>query len=530
MRLLQLKDDGGFSVVECISAIPSYAILSHTWGPDVEEVTFRDLSHNSGSHKEGYKKLEFCGKQAARDGINHFWVDTACIDKSSSAELTEAINSMFKWYQNAEKCYVYMSDVSSLISGDDNAPDAGHDDLRRWKPKFEDSRWFTRGWTLQELIAPSSVEFYSREGHLLGDKLSLRQTLHEITGISLEALQGSPLHHFSVEERMSWAANRETKREEDSSYCLLGIFDIHLPLIYGEGKQKAFYRLQKEIQDGLNNTTVVLSQSTQNKSQQREEQLSTIYEWLAAPDPSLNYQTALKQRQDSTGVWLMNNERYNVWKKCAASSLWLHGIPGCGKTILSSIVLQDLLANYRDGQRNAVAYFYFDFNDPQKQLTDPMVRSLLCQLSQQSTKMPKHLFNVVSSYKYEQQQPPLDVLLEELRHVMEDFPKVYIMLDALDECAKRAELLNVLNIIAGWQLKTLHLLVTSRRELEIERTLAGFVDPENCISLQSHLVDTDIRRYVRQRLADDQSLSKWGKNHALRDEIEITLMKGSQGM
>ncbi|KAF1997056.1 HET-domain-containing protein, partial [Amniculicola lignicola CBS 123094] len=154
------------------------------------------------------------------------------INKSSSVELSEAINSMFRWYHDAAKCYVYLSDVSVGVSvGSDLSSQ------RTWKPAFQNSRWFTRGWTLQELVAPTSVEFFSADGERLGDKVSLVEEIHEITGICVQALQGRALSEFSLHERMSWAERRETTREEDAAYCLLGIFDIHIPPIYGEGRQ-----------------------------------------------------------------------------------------------------------------------------------------------------------------------------------------------------------------------------------------------------------------------------------------------------
>jgi hypothetical protein len=238
MRLLKVEEDGEFSLIEFIGGkIPRYAILSHTWGADGEEVTYEDLGRGTGKGKAGYQKIRFCGKQAATDGLQHLWVDTCCIDKSSSAELSEAINSMFRWYHDADKCYVYLSDVS--ISGSSKN--------ETWEQTFQKSRWFTRGWTLQELIAPASVEFFSIEGERLGDKKSLERQIHDITGIATQALQGTPLSHFGVDKRMSWAAKRETKREEDAAYSLLGIFDIHMPLIYGEGRKKALARLQKKI-------------------------------------------------------------------------------------------------------------------------------------------------------------------------------------------------------------------------------------------------------------------------------------------
>lgn len=265
MRLLQLQGDDEFSLVEYVGKnTPQYAILSHTWGADHEEVTFKDLIEGTCKKKTGYRKLVFCGKQAAADGLQFIWVDTCCIDKTSSAELTEAINSMFRWYRESTRCYVYLSDVSnSGFTGNDQS--------------FQKSRWFTRGWTLQELLAPLSVEFFSAEGGRLGNTALLRQQIHDITGIPLQALQGCPLSEFSVDERMSWARRRETKREEDAAYSLLGIFDIQMPLIYGEGREKAMKRLQKEIKDSFTDQSRVLQPSLSVGQLKRErEPFSTV--------------------------------------------------------------------------------------------------------------------------------------------------------------------------------------------------------------------------------------------------------------
>jgi len=148
---------------------------------------------------------------------------------------------MFRWYREAAKCYVYLADVSKSDHDE-------HDDLSRstWKSAFRGSRWFTRGWTLQELTAPTSVEFFTIEGIRLGDKRSMEEQIHEITNIAIQALRGDSLSNFSVAERMSWAAKRTTTREEDIAYCLLGIFGVYMPLIYGEGK-RAFTRLIEEV-------------------------------------------------------------------------------------------------------------------------------------------------------------------------------------------------------------------------------------------------------------------------------------------
>jgi hypothetical protein len=249
MRLLKSVEAGDFCLTKYFvgnDTVPPYAILSHTWGEAEDEVTFKDLQTGAGKSKSGYKKIQFCGEQAARDGLKHFWVDTCCIDQSNNTELSEAINSMFRWYRNSVKCYVYLSDVSTYNYNENDQASQSN-----FESEFARSRWFTRGWTLQELIAPTSVEIFSREGELLGDKISLERQIHEITGIPVKTVQGSPLSQFTVEERLSWAAKRMTRRKEDEAYCLLGIFDIFMPLLYGEGKEKAFLRLQEEIDKPL---------------------------------------------------------------------------------------------------------------------------------------------------------------------------------------------------------------------------------------------------------------------------------------
>jgi hypothetical protein len=244
MRLLELQDDGKLCRTRNITVnIPPYAILSHTWAENEEdEVNFHDLGTDAPKHKIGYNKIQFCRDQAALDHLKYFWIDTCCIDQSNNAEFSEAINSMFRWYRNAARCYVYLPDVC-IASANDN----GQPHKETWISAFRASRWFTRGWTLQELLAPKSVEFYSLEGIRLGDKDSLEQKIHDITRIPVEALRGSPLTHFTVSERMAWAARRETKREEDIAYSLMGIFDVFMPPIYGEGRDNARIRLREMI-------------------------------------------------------------------------------------------------------------------------------------------------------------------------------------------------------------------------------------------------------------------------------------------
>ncbi|KAK1728283.1 uncharacterized protein BDZ83DRAFT_609770 [Colletotrichum acutatum] len=213
---------------------PLYAILSHTW--EDGEVSFQEWSHReTRTGKKGFLKIESFCRLASRYGYTHAWVDTNCIDKRSSAELSEAINSMFAWYKGAAICYVYMADVSA--SKENRALDS----------QFLNSKWFTRGWTLQELIAPRRINFYAQDWRLIGTKQSLLDAIHRATAIDIKCLLGDTApSEFSIAKIMSWAAGRVTTRLEDQAYCLLGLFDVNMPLIYGEG-DKAFQRLQQEI-------------------------------------------------------------------------------------------------------------------------------------------------------------------------------------------------------------------------------------------------------------------------------------------
>lgn len=169
--------------------------------------------------------------------------DRCCINKNSSAELSEAINSMFSWYKNAQVCYAYLSDVGIVTS------------LQQKQTDIKKSRWFTRGWTLQELLAPSSVVFFSNDWQSLGTKAELSDLLSDITDIDVDILRGLDLGFASVAQKMSWASARHTTRVEDVAYCLLGIFNVNMPLLYGEGN-KAFHRLQEEILKGSNDLSL----------------------------------------------------------------------------------------------------------------------------------------------------------------------------------------------------------------------------------------------------------------------------------
>lgn len=225
-----------------------YAILSHTW--EDGEVTFQEFrdGHEVARAKKGWRKIEgFCGIVRLYGGgrLRYAWVDTCCIDKTSSAELSEAINSMYRWYADSAVCYAYLWDLaprggSSHVNDGDQEKKGLVDDL------FQ-CRWWSRGWTLQELIAPDKLVFLDRDFNHRGTKVSLHSKISEETSIEKKILlHRKPLDSVHVARRMSWAATRQTTRTEDAAYSLMGIFDINMPLLYGEGG-KAFLRLQEEI-------------------------------------------------------------------------------------------------------------------------------------------------------------------------------------------------------------------------------------------------------------------------------------------
>ena len=217
-----------------MGSIPPYAILSHTWGD--EEVSFQAITTGvTEYHTKGYEKIKRSCALARSDGHEYIWIDTCCIDKKSSAELSEAINSMYAWYSKAVICYVFMCDVAYGVYALNKEQD------------FVKSRWFTRGWTLQELLAPRKIKFYDRNWDYIGDRRDMLNLVSQATGIEpLYISHGRPIREASVAARMAWASKRETTRQEDKAYCLMGIFNVNMPLLYGEG-DKAFLRLQHEI-------------------------------------------------------------------------------------------------------------------------------------------------------------------------------------------------------------------------------------------------------------------------------------------
>ncbi|THU92937.1 HET-domain-containing protein [Dendrothele bispora CBS 962.96] len=254
MRLLNTET---LEVKEFLVDIPTYAILSHTWEKE-EEVELKDIQDcqrlpdiqgcrnfeeakdRAGWKKAGWRKIWNACKYVQQYKFEWIWIDTCCIDKTSSAELSEALNSMYKYYREGRVCIAYLSDVLNGRS-------------MTGLEQFKKSRWFERGWTLQELIAPRHVVFLDQKWNMIGTRYSMRHIVSEVTAIPVNLFEGHRSRQreepedYSIAQRMSWAASRRTTREEDMAYCLMGLFGVNMSPIYGEGGAKAFMRLQLEI-------------------------------------------------------------------------------------------------------------------------------------------------------------------------------------------------------------------------------------------------------------------------------------------
>jgi hypothetical protein len=272
--------------------IPKYAISSPHWEDGevslqdfiairrLEEPKYKpyagflELSMTTPKDSPGPKKIVKCCEIAASDSLEWVWIDTYCIDKNSSAELSEAIKSMYRWYAKAEICYAYLADVTTAVGADlsrlfSTGQECGFDydeyialyEANGDIPvEFRQSKWFTRGWTLQELLASNHLLFLTKNWTPFGTKFNVANKINAVTGIPMNTLGWgpvSPLRPFSVAQKMSWAADWVTSRIEDIAYCLLGILGVNMPLLYGEGR-RAFRRLQEELLKGPADETIFM--------------------------------------------------------------------------------------------------------------------------------------------------------------------------------------------------------------------------------------------------------------------------------
>jgi hypothetical protein len=258
-----------------------------------------------------------------------------------------------------------------------------------------------------------------------------------------------------------------------------------------------------------------------------------IYHWLSPSDPSTNFNKALQQRQEGTGLWLLQSSPFIKWHSQQNSFLWLHGIPGCGKTILSSTIIEHLVDTYPD---QLLLYFYFDFTDAGKQTLNNVLRSLISQLYLTCKDTQKLLDSLFSSCDNGCRQPTLNSLCKVFLQMIDQAQEIYIILDALDECSTRKGpssegLLAWMQSLSDLELINVRLLVTSRPEHDIELVLRKLAQSdEDIVPIQSNLIEDDISTYVHARVRTSGELKRWKSRPDVLDEIQRVLMEKAQGM
>ena len=493
MRLLKRNDAGQISLESFNDEVPPYAILSHRWGR--EEVLFQDMEDGTPEVKAkvklkaGYHKVRVFVDQAWSDGLHYCWVDTCCIDKSNAVELQVAITSMFRWYRRAQKCYVYLADVSTST----------------WKTQFRDSQWFRRGWTLQELIAPYSVEFFSQDGVRLGDKRSLEQDVHNVTGIPTSVLRGGILSNFSVEERLAWMEQRETTRPEDKAYALFGIFNVYIPLLYGEGRVKAFQRLGEAVAKG--NTYLAELRLTDPR------------------DDMLRIADTKGGLFRSASNWIFETDAFHRWRDTDdARLLWIKGEPGMGKTMLLITIIEELDRQPSTASSTALSYFFCQSTNALLNNATAVLRGLIYLLCEQQPHLVSYLRTRYEGpgAKLFQDAKNFHELANILEAMLRDeqLQNAYLVVDALDECiADRDSLLRLIthHIVVLPRVKWI---ISSRNILSIENLLEinGSIATDG-----SRVISLEVGRNAMQVARGVEAFIdyKLGMISALRDDHEM---------
>lgn len=471
------------------SRLPPYAILSHTWGKDEEEATFEDVRNSTGTDKPGYEKIRLCGEQAKNDGLRYFWVDTCCIKKTNKAELSLAIRSMFRWYRNAVRCYVYLTDVSTSPGLEEatNRP--------VWEKEFRKSKWFTRGWTLQELIAPSTVEFFSCDWRKLGDRASLKYQIHEVTTIPHAVLEGAPLSQTTIDERRGWGRDRHTKLDEDAAYSLSGVLDVELTPVYGEGREEAFRRLHDEIR-------------------KREDCLRDLRPTDPRDDKKRIEETKGGLLEGSYG-WVLNNSSFQQWYNNPQSQLlWVKGDPGKGKTMLLCGIIDKLEETIP--RTASLSYFFCQATDSRINSATAVLRGLLYLIISQQPALIVH-----ARKKYDQAGKAVFedanawiALTEIFADVLQDtsLGVSYIMVDALDECV--IDLQKLIRFITKQSSASscTKWIVSSRNQSDIEEQFEGaWQSTRLSLELNAESVSAAVGVFIQSKISRLACLNKYDK-------------------
>jgi hypothetical protein len=485
-------------------AVPPYVIASHRWA-GTEEVTFQDVRDSTRTNSAGYLKIAAFADYITRNfpAIEWLWIDTCCINKQDKDELQRSLISMFDWYRESEICLAWLQDVESS--------------------SLAESVWWTRGWTLQELLAPRTVIFLSRTWQVMGNKgvASSEHTYAAQAGANLEqeiaTRSGIPLlvlHDFDqsrdlgIEERLSWMNGRTTTVEEDMTYALFGILDVFMPALYGERDSRAKRRFRAAIQQESDRTKMLLG-------------------WISAPDPYEDHEAARLQHEPGTGAWLLRHPIYLAWKLGISKNvLWMRGKPGCGKSVLCSTAIENIAEYCRALTAASQVIFYCSFRDESKRTYKGLISSLLEQIAWKSPG-PSLLDEAYSRPGAK----PMDLTEKEqtLLKCLASFGNVFLHIDGLDECrADGNDRLSVPQRLRELISKApnLRVMVTSRDIPEIGHHM-GELGAE-VIVIEDNAVDLDIQQYVSNQIEVHWKLKRLDRT--TKALIEETLANNAKGM
>lgn len=335
-----------------------------------------------------------------------------------------------------------------------------------------------------------------------------KAALHE-----LEANLGSESATVSMKNRIKWLW-----KEKEIAKLLRIIENQKTTIILALGGDSLALSLcmNREIED------LCKSVNSLSTSQNYER----IINWITPCDPSSNHLVARARHEFGTGHWLVESIPFKLWLNSGNRSIWLHGIPGSGKTILASTIIEKVKLDCASVTSAEYAYFYFDFSDRLKQSVASFLRSIIAQLSIRRKSIPVELQNLYNICDAGKQQPGKKSLIETMMSISASSSRIYLIVDALDECSERESILEIINLFLGHDFKSMNVLVTSRMERDIVESLQNATD--NVICIQERDVDLDIALHVQTCLSNDPKLRRW--NDAVKEEILDSLVRGAHGM